>query len=495
MNIAYSTILKVDRMQAEPENGASISMDSENDRSKVIFSPAFQRLQQVALAFPGNSGNGGRSKLILALQTAQIGRNIATLISGQLEGTHLASRAECVTLVNTVETACLIRNIGTPPFGRAGEAAIRHWFAHHGPEKIKSACGHHTTRGLEASDARVVNALSDFIEFDSNPQGLRVLAKFQWDNNRHGLNLTKACIASTMHYLRIAGAKAEDNEGQSADKPGFFSTEAGLVKSIWSSFGYASAPQRHPLNYVVEAAATIASTLSELEDAIDHNLLPCDDAVNAIKDAWLSSYIPIDPDTADEQIMNLLTDAATGKTATRDNFSLADLRNALVNVMSDYAARHYLDQHEAIFSGALGTLFPAESGCGALLATLRAYYQQHVDQHASVQSEEMRGYAIIHGLLDRFGTLLAIPVERFESILQGSNHQHDPVNSHYFESRLLSMIPAECRKAYTLLVAQLGNGRDVEFEEWNARAHLVTDYVAGLTEQSAAATFQLLAGL
>ena len=486
----------------QPENGASGSIlaESENDRSKILFSPAFRRLQQHAQVFPLNTGRAARSKLNHALQAAQVGRSIANLIAAHLESENLATRIECAALANITETACLARNIGNPPFGRAGEAAIQRWFAEYGPGKIRTACRTYGTRELSASDPRLINALADFYEFDSNPQGLRVLAKFQWNNDPGGLNLTKTSIASYVKYLRMAGGRTGEESERFAEKPGFFSTEAGLVKNVWSTFAYDAPAQRFPLSHVVDAADHIVSSICDLEEAIDAKLLQAHEAIDTIKEQWLSTYIPVDPDLADEQILDMLTTAAKGKNGAGDAFNFADLRRALITTLSGYAARRYIEQHQAVFDGTLDTLLPPESGAGSLLATLRNYCQRHVYCLESVQRNELVGYSVIHGLLTHVGILLECPNDRFQIALDFSGEQETSEQSLYsgqfIERKLLALIPVEYRNAYAHLVAQLGSvgGRDAEFEEWNARAHLLTDFITGMTESAATAMFQTLSG-
>lgn len=495
MNIDYSSILKIDRIRPDRVATGSMLEESENDLGKILFSPAFRRLQQLATFLPLNASRNAKSKLSCALQVAQVGRSIAKQVAAHLESENLATATDCAALVNITETACLTRDIGSAPFGPAGEAAIRHWFAEDGLGKARSACRTYGGRELDSSDPRLVNALADFYEFAGEPQGLRVLAKLQWNSDPRGLNLTKASIASTMRYLRMAGATNDESAEKFADRPGFFSTEAGLVKNVWSTFAYDSYQRRFPLSYIVEAADAIVSCISDLEEAIDADLLSRHEAIDTVKDAWLSSYIPVDPDPADDRILQMLTAAAKGKDTGGADFSFADLRRALIVALSDYTARRYLRQHEAVFAGTLDTLLSTESGAGAILATLKDYCRRNIHGLQAAQRDQLFGYSVIHGLLDHFGILLECPNAHFQIALDLSAARRTSDASLFIEQKLLALIPAEYRDAYSHLIAQLGNGRDAEFEEWNARAHLLVDYIAGLTESTAAETFKTLSGM
>jgi dGTPase len=490
MDIDYAKILKVDRVHQQTQPARTLLAESEHDRRKLKFSPALHRLAHLYEAYPPAPGRPRNSKLILALQAAQIGRNIAIQIAAHLENNRQISRDGSAALINTVESACLIHDIGDPPFGHSGEAAIRRWFVDFGPSHIKAACRTHAQRELTASDARVVNALADFTDFQSHPQSLRVLTKFHWGNNQQGLNLCKSTLAAHIRYLHIAGSETGESGEHAPDNAGFFSTEAGMMKNVWSAFGYDPLSQRFPLNYIVEAATEIASAFGGLEQTASDDTQVRIEAFDSIKNAWMSSYIPADPDLADEQIMNLLS-AASSDGDTQNDDSFTDLCGALVDTISDYAARQFIEQQAAAFSGALVGLLTAESGSSTLLAAMQTHLRQRINSDAKGQQQVLHGYATVKRLLNHFGLLLQASTGQFQAALERANQG---TNDFDVESRLLWLIPTACRSAYTQLVAQLGRGRDVEFEEWNARAHLVVDHIAGLTDASATDSLRMLDG-
>jgi dGTPase len=498
MKINYSAILKTDRIRPAGITGGTILTESENDRSRILFSPAFRRLQQHAHVFSMDANAADRSNLSHSLQVSQVGRGIANQIAIHLGATTLGMPHQGAALVNFVETACLMRNIGNPPFGRSGEAAIQKWFADQGSNKMRAACKTYGGREIGASDPRLVNALADFYEFGGHPQGLRVITKLQWNTDPRGLNLTKTSIATYLRYIRMAGQKFAESAEKFSEKAGFFSTEAGLVKNVWSEFGYSAvSPQRFPLTYIVEAADYIVSCLGDLEDAIETRLVQQHEAINNIKDHWLSSYIPIDPDPADDLIAAAFADAVGGKNSAGDEYSYADFRAALIVALADFAARQYVAQHEAVFAGTLDSLLSAASGAGSVLATLKIYCKQHAYSHAAVQRNELAGYTAVYGLLEHFGILLECSAQRFQAALDYSSDQDAQGVPIFIEKKLLSLFPGEYIKAYLHLITQIRNahGRDEEFEEWNARAHLVVDFLAGMTDGCAAATFQTLSGV
>jgi len=493
MKIDYASILKTKRLREENASPAGLSAESETDRSRIIFSPAFRRLQQQAQLFSLDDNAAARSRLSHALQVAQVGRAIAGQVAAGLAAQGWADGETYAALLNFVETACLMRDIGTPPFGQAGQAAIRNWFATHGPAQVRAASPAFGARELDGKDPRVVNALIDFYQFNEVAQGLRILSKLHWHGESGGLNLTHTTLAAYLRCLGMSGGESIVAEGSLVDRVGFFSTEAGLIKSVWSSFGYsAGAPQRFPLNYIVEAANDIVAGFGDLEDAISAGLVNSHAAIQVIRDSWLSTYIPMDPDAADEKIMEILGHAADAGESQACVISAT--RAALFAAMADYAARSYLSLHEEVLTGRLDSLLLDTSGTGVLLATVKNYCRSEIYGLQQVQRHALNGYNVIYGLLQQFAVLLKAPVEPFRQALAGNATGGHTL---FLERQLLALIPTECRLAYSHLVAQVGQarGRDEEFEEWNARAHLLVDFISGMSETAAISTFRRLAGI
>ncbi|TFT89648.1 dNTP triphosphohydrolase, partial [Proteus mirabilis] len=109
-----------------------ISRQFESDRGRIINSAAIRRLQQKTQVFPLEQNSAVRSRLTHSLEVQQIGRYIAKQIIGELkkhnklEEYGLNERIDSVE--SLIEMACLMHDIGNPPFGHFGEAAIKHWF-------------------------------------------------------------------------------------------------------------------------------------------------------------------------------------------------------------------------------------------------------------------------------------------------------------------------------------------------------------------------------
>ncbi|MBV8633381.1 MAG: dNTP triphosphohydrolase, partial [Burkholderiaceae bacterium] len=410
----YASILKTERLRTGP--ASSISAEAEADRGRIVFSPAFRRLQQQGQLFSLASSTAVRSRLSHALQVSQVGRAIAARVAAGLAEQGRADGETYAALVAFVETACLARDIGSPPYGEAGAAAIRNWFAEEGAGLIRAASLAYGARELEARDPRVLNALIDFHQFNEVPQGLRLLGKWHWHGEPGGLNLTKTSLATYLRHLDMSGG--DSIAGDVGERAGFFSTEAGLVKGIWSTFGIdAGAPQLFPLTLLVEAAHDIVAGFGDLEDAIAVGVVDAATVQRALRDEWLSTYIPMDPDDADEKIMELLGQAADAGTAA----AFTGVRAELFSVMADYAARCFLAVQEDVFAGRIETLLPDTSGTAVLLQTLHKFCAANIHTLEPVQRHALDGYNIVKDLLQQFAVLLKASMPRFQAAMASSS--------------------------------------------------------------------------
>ena len=417
-----------------------------------------------------------------------MGRYIADLIAKSLREQAWATNDECTALVTFVETACLMHDIGNPPFGHFGEAAIAAWFSDKGEKAIIEACD--TGAGsIGTTDPRLKSAIADFLEFDGNPQGLRVVTKLQRNSDEYGLNLTKTTIASYLKYVRGSGMPGAAIKSPFTKKCGYFQTEAEIVAKTWQHFGYGE-PRRFPLAYVMEAADDLAYCISDLEDSIEKGLLNQANALSEIFEQWRATTSTISSHPTFSHIDQILQNAEAGK------LTYTDFRTALNREIVEYCAKQYIDNHDQVQLGTLLSLIAPDSPSGHILNLLKEYCRSKVYCHESVQRVELAGYTAIYGLLENFKCLLTCSFERFSCSLDYSKNKDDKGRQIVVEKKLLTLFPKNYTKVYFDDLKLLNKeSDDYRFREWALRAHLVTDFLAGMTDDFAMSTYRTLSGM
>jgi dGTPase len=108
------------RGRLHPESGRVVRGprdDFQRDRDRVIHSIAFRRLRHKTQVFVAPDGDHYRVRLTHSIEVAQIGRGIARALGLNEDLT---------------EALCLAHDIGHPPFGHAGEDALKAAMQAHG---------------------------------------------------------------------------------------------------------------------------------------------------------------------------------------------------------------------------------------------------------------------------------------------------------------------------------------------------------------------------
>lgn len=488
--IDYSKVLNPQRLRDSTRKGRSILTESESDRGRVLFSPAFRRLQQKAQVFSMEPNAAVRSRLTHSLEVSQIGRYLADEIGTRLVTAGRVDALQQGALVNFVETACLMHDIGNPPFGHFGEAAIQKWFDSNGKICLFSSMG--LSSELDDSYMGPLKlALADFLEFDGNPQGLRIVARLQWNTDEFGLNLTKTTLASFLKYVR--SPLESRSEKNFTKKPGFFMSEQNVVNAIWQEFGYTE-PQRFPLAYIMEAADDIAYCVSDLEDSFEKGIIQPKTALPRIRERYFEAGFD-DGAQCHGDILDALDTITDGQADDKEPTSTyTNFRTSLNLRIVQYVADRYVANQELIEKGELKSLLPEDEPPGFVLKVLKEFCREEVYTHESIQRIELAGYNAISGLLNEFRPLLECSRSRFEAAVVG-REKDEHGKKILLEPKLLKLFPRRYLRVYEYQVEQ-SKGREYEdFLEWNARAHLVVDFISGMTDDFAMTTYRTLAGM
>lgn len=206
---------------------------SQKDYARLLHSPAFRRLQNKTQLFPGHESDFFRNRLTHSLEVAQIAKGITRKINFEIN-------SDCNKIdENIVEFAAIAHDLGHPPFGHNGEAALN---------DLMFGCG----------------------GFEGNAQTLRILSRLEsrmvGDGSiDYGLDLTFRSLASVLKYdneIPLSGSIG-------VVKKGYYHTEKGVVDSVKDSLNHRrSRPLKTIECAIMDVADDIAYSTYDLEDSL-----------------------------------------------------------------------------------------------------------------------------------------------------------------------------------------------------------------------------------
>jgi dGTPase len=226
------------------------------DSDRIIFSSSFRRLGKKTQVHPLAQNDHIHTRLTHSLEVASVGRSLGIKCGEQIQDS-LPDGIEPAHIGQILQAACFAHDIGNPPYGHAGEEAIRSWFSHPSNAQI--------LEGLSGRDQ------DDFKYFEGNAQGFRILTRLEYYINDGGLRLTYPTLASMLKY------PWSSIEIKKEKKFGCFQSEKEYLERIADSVGLIKISQysykRHPLAHLSEAADDICYRILDLEDAHEMNIL------------------------------------------------------------------------------------------------------------------------------------------------------------------------------------------------------------------------------
>jgi dGTPase len=230
------------------------------DHDRIIFSSAFRRLGRKTQVHPFALNDHIHTRLTHSMEVGSLGRSLGIRV-GELIADQLPHWVTPHDLGMIVQSACLAHDIGNPPFGHAGEYAIRDWFGRHQDDaRLQSLSA------LERLDLKM---------FEGNAQGFRVVTRIENHLFDGGLRLTFPTLGTLLKYpwgVEHAGAR---------DKFSAFCSERDILNALGRDLGLVAQGDgrwcRHPLAYLLEAADDICYAILDLEDAIELHILGFED--------------------------------------------------------------------------------------------------------------------------------------------------------------------------------------------------------------------------
>lgn len=237
------------------------------DHDRIVFAGSFRRLGRKTQVHPLTDNDHIHTRLTHSLEVGCVGRSLGMIVGEQLRE-RLPAWITPADLGVIVQAACLGHDIGNPPFGHAGEYAIRDWF------KRAEADGSGLLADLAPAERE------DLLTYEGNAQGFRIVTQIEYNQFNGGMRLTAATLGTMLKYPWTV------ERASRAGKFGCYQSEREQLGEVAERLGLLPRGEtawcRHPLAYLVEAADDICYALLDLEDGLEMGILRYDEVAEIL---------------------------------------------------------------------------------------------------------------------------------------------------------------------------------------------------------------------
>ena len=323
--------------------------------------------------------------------------------------------------------------------------------------------------------------------FDGNPQGFRLATRLQWVKDEFGYNLTYTQLAATLKYPWTPEKIGSKKDGATIKKAGVFYSEANILSDLQTSLEMLPFA-RHPLAYIMEAADDISYCLSDIEDALEKEIVRDMDVIQALRKG-------LEKLTSNPYAKEILESLPNEEV--EDSSWYVKFRTTTTNVLVKRGCTLYMNasNHSAIMKGEYFSLLRKSKAAKALLEVIEEFSKRYLYSSSVVRERELVGYQVTQGILDRFGLLLDLPSKEAEALLIEKKSPN--LLGMTLAPTLQSFLPRKHIKVYKHAVAEIRARSDLEqphsdMLEWMARSHLIVDFLSGMTDDFAIVTYRRL---
>ncbi|TIU89990.1 MAG: dNTP triphosphohydrolase [Mesorhizobium sp.] len=361
----------------------------QQDYDRLLFSTPVRRLADKTQVWPMEENDGVRTRLTHSHEVANLARSIGSRITADRGSSFFG--ADLHTHVQPVLLAIgLAHDLGNPPFGHQGEAAIGKWFSQRSDWIFT-----HKMEGHEAQLQKPVppHLHREFLKFDGNPQGFRLVTRLQTNVDHAGLHLTAGTLAALLKYP--VSASNVDPDHLVNKKFGYFESEREIVDWVRAETGMAEG-ERHPLTWIMEACDDIAYSILDVDDVMKKKIISPDDVLAILLHDPRSSSSGAVMKTRDR----FAKVQASGRDAdvARD-IKIGYLRAYLIEELIQEASKSFVASSDAILAKTHNTPLMEDV---ALCSALKDVAKKHAFANPSVLKMEAIGAAALDGLMTFF---------------------------------------------------------------------------------------------
>lgn len=432
--------------------------EHERDFDRVVFSTPVRRLKDKTQVFPLDMHDGVRTRLTHSMEVSNLARSMGTAVSSSIA--DLARVADANRDVPALLAAiALTHDLGNPPFGHQGEVAIRNWVEQNETE-IKAEAKNTFSRDL----------LKDFLLFEGNAQGFRILTRLQHQDHLSGLRLSASTLRAFMKYPWLSDRVRGDGGPK---KFGVFRSESAVFDWVNKETGLKPSV-RHPLSYLMEVCDDIAYSVLDIEDAVKKELISV---------AELASYIRNDPryneDARVKQLLQQYRDdrawlnelrmpSDDGKQIPLTSKEIRDsqidiLRSYAIGLMVSDGIERFVALEAADSFGSLKKGIAEDFRSTKLIEAFKDFAILRVYKHPSVLKAELQGHRVIPELMSAFWKTVV-------------SHGHQTQNK--VDEYVMSLMSPNYVRVYR-------QSADLGLPKWYRQIQLVCDQVCGMTDSFA----------
>ena len=422
----WQTLLSHKRFGKEDSHKSLSERRSEflRDYDRLIFSPAFRRMQNKTQVFPLPGSIFVHNRLTHSLEVASVGRSLGTDVATELLMRHPELETSPLSSIGSiVSAACLAHDMGNPPFGHSGERAIRSFFAEGNGKRFNNYVAPDGDRLTHAQ-------WLDLIHFDGNANTLRLLTHQFEGRRKGGFVMTYATLASVVKYPHASQL------GVKKSKFGFFNAEARTYEAIAQELGIPVLEEvegvkryaRHPLVYLVEAADDICYEIMDIEDAHKLKLLSDHET--------LELFLGFFESEEREQVLGIYA------SDTDIDNQIIYLRSCVINALERACVNIFIQNEAQIlagnFTGSLIDHLPAHLH-NAYKECERVAHRKIYNSKA-VTDIDLSGYHIIYTLLDLITEAVVSPEKAYSQLLLGQISSQYQVRAPRLYDRLMAVL-------------------------------------------------------
>lgn len=424
------------------KTGEDIRSDFQKDYDRIIFSNSFRRLGKKTQVHPLAKNDNVHSRLTHSLEVSSVGRSLG-LKAGNLlrKKGDLPENYNESDIATIVQVSSLAHDIGNPPFGHAGEFAIRHWFQ--------------SKEGKKYLEPLSEEQKNDFILFEGNAQGFRIVTQLEERYMNGGMRLTYASLATLVKYPWCS----KHYNAKQKEKFNIFYSEKKIFEKIFNELLLSNTDKdeykRHPLSYLMEAADDICYMVLDIEDAVELSIIPYDKAKNI-----LCEIIELNPNTNNKKVNNyncekLDENLIKGK-------AIGKLRAKAINSLIELVFEEFENKYHSILNGeydnSLIDGIKKKNSINNIFEKIKKINQENIFAERRKVEIEIGAYEIISILLEN----LAEAVYLLEKVK-------------------LKNLPFK----YKRILELMGEEKPKDEDTYYQKLLKVTDYISGMTDNYA----------